>query len=283
MQTSTCLPQTRSVSHLPMPILVATWALDMTTFRKLIATTLILATASLSACNPKARKEAKDQDTLAKLKLEQRLEEAQTMARPYEWKTLFGKDAMENWEQIEYAGHGPVKFESGTMHIEQGAMLSGARYTGDGLPTKDYEMEVEARRIMGSDFFCCLTFPFRDHHASFVCGGWGGAWIGISSINNMDAYENSTGASYEFDDERWYKVRVRCTENRIQAWIDDKEVVSTNVAGKEVSMRFGEIEDSVPLGISTFTVTAEARNLRLRKLTPEEITAAEELNKADEF
>lgn len=241
------------------------------------------------------RREFEVQRELAQGALDTALREAQDAVRAKEkadaeaaarmqWDIIFDGRSMRNWQEIEYAGHGAVELKDGAMHIPMGATLSGARFVGGNLPTVDYEVEVEARRIMGSDCFCFITFPFRDAHATFVSGGWGGAWIGISSINDMDAYENSTGASFEFDDKRWYNIRVRTTENRIQAWINDKAVVSTNVTGKEVSMRFGEIEESAPLGISTYTTAGETRLVRLRKLTPTEIAEAEAQNKAeDEF
>jgi hypothetical protein len=208
--------------------------------------------------------------------------EAKEAAKPKP-RVLFDGSSMDGWEAIEYAGHGTVELVKGAMKISQGAMLSGVRYKGGDLPKTNYEIVLEARRLMGNDFFCCLTFPFREKHASLVLGGWGGSVVGISSINNMDAYDNSTMSIREFDDAVWYTVRLRATENRIQAWVNDEQVVSTNVKDKEVSMRFGEIEDGVPFSVSTFTVTAETRNISLRDLTLEEVAASEKLNEEDEY
>jgi len=200
-----------------------------------------------------------------------------------EWRALFDGKSLEGWEAIEYAGRGEVTVKDGAIHIGQGAMLSGVRCTAKDLPKGDYEIELEARRLKGSDFFCCLTFPFRDKHASLVVGGWGGAMVGISSINFMDASENMTTQIREFETGKWYRIRLRATENRIQAWIDDKDaVVNVNVKDRKVTMRFGEIEESVPMGISTFSVTGEARNVRVRPLAKEEIAEAEKLNEEEE-
>ncbi len=199
------------------------------------------------------------------------------------WRALFDGKTLEGWEVIPYAGQGPVEVKDGTIHIGQGEMLSGVRCVAKDLPTGDYEIELEARRVKGHDFFCCLTFPFRDKHASLVVGGWGGAMVGISSINFMDASENMTTKIREFETGKWYKIRLRATQNRIQAWIDDEDnVVSVNVKDKSVTMRFGEIEESIPLGISTFAVAGEARNVRIRPLEKEEIAAAEKLNEDEE-
>ena len=48
-------------------------------------------------------------------------------------------------------------------------------------------------------------------------------------------------------------------------------------------MRFGEIEESIPLGISTFQTTGEFKNIKIRKLNPKEIAAAKKLDEEDEF
>lgn len=248
----------------------------------------------VSSCDRDTARSAKEKKALAQMELDAAVARAQAAARARaaaeaeettrpKWRVLFDGSSLKNWETIDYAGHGTVELKDGAVSIGQGATLSGVRYTGGNLPKTDYEIVVEARRIMGNDFFCCLTFPFREKHATLVVGGWGGSVVGISSINNMDAYDNSTMTVREFDDGRWYSMRLRATENRIQAWIDDEQVVSTNVRDKEVSMRFGEIEDSVPLAVSTFAVKGEMRDLRLRELTPAEIAASEKLNEEDEY
>ena len=75
-------------------------------------------------------------------------------------------------------------------------------------------------RVDGIDFFCGLTFPVADSHASFIVGGWGGTVVGISSIDGMDASENATTKYVKFQLKRWYKIRIRVTPTSIQAWID---------------------------------------------------------------
>ena len=103
---------------------------------------------------------------------------------------------------------------------------------------------------MGSDFFCGLTFPYKDTHATLILGGWGGSLIGISSLDDFDASENETGDAFIFEDNQWYDVRLRVTNSEFTVWIDGKSVL-TEVEGRRVGMRPGEIEMSVPLGICT--------------------------------
>lgn len=182
--------------------------------------------------------------------------------------TLFDGKNLDNWERTDFAGKGDVRIdENGSLVLEMGAELSGVRWKGKTeLPKIDYEVTLQAKRTMGSDFFCGLTFPFKESHATLVLGGWGGSLIGISSLDDFDASENETGDAYVFEDKKWYDVRLRVTEEKLQVWLDDKMVIDTDVEGRKVSMRFGEIEMSVPFGICTYATTGVIRDVKIKKL-----------------
>ena len=182
--------------------------------------------------------------------------------------TLFDGKNLDNWERTDFAGKGDVRIdENGSLVLEMGAELSGVRWKGKTeLPKIDYEVTLQAKRTMGSDFFCGLTFPFKESHATLVLGGWGGSLIGISSLDDFDASENETGDAYVFEDKKWYDVRLRVTEEKLQVWLDDKMVIDTDVEGRKVSMRFGEIVMSVPFGICTYATTGVIRDVKIKKL-----------------
>ncbi len=182
--------------------------------------------------------------------------------------TLFDGKNLDNWERTDFAGKGDVRIdENGSLVLEMGAELSGVRWKGKtDLPKIDYEVTLQAKRTMGSDFFCGLTFPFKESHATLILGGWGGSLIGISSLDDFDASENETGDAYVFEDKKWYDVRLRVTEEKLQVWLNDKMVIDTDVEGRKVSMRFGEIEMSVPFGICTYATTGVIRDVKIRKL-----------------
>jgi hypothetical protein len=67
-----------------------------------------------------------------------------------------------------------------------GSNLTGVTGTGE-VPAGDYEIELQAMRLAGSDFFCGLMFPVQTDHCSLIVGGWGGALVGLSSLNFHDA------------------------------------------------------------------------------------------------
>src|SRR5262249_54003361 len=129
----------------------------------------------------------------------------------------------------------------------------------------DYEISLEAMRVSGSDFFCGLTFPVGEAPCSFIVGGWGGGVVGLSSIDGSDASENETTQYKEFTTGRWYKVRVRVTKEKIEAWIDDKKMVDLPTKDRGISIRV-EVELSRPLGISSYATTAALRDIKLRRL-----------------
>jgi hypothetical protein len=155
-----------------------------------------------------------------------------------------------------------------------GDPLTGIRWEGD-VVRENYELQLEARRTDGFDFFCGLTFPVGKDHVSLILGGWGGGVVGISSIDGRDASENDTTSFRNFDNGTWYKVRVRVDPYTIYGWIDDKEACSHAREGHEFDIRY-EMDQCVPLGLAAFQCKAELRNLRMRKLTDEELAQAKQ-------
>ena len=183
------------------------------------------------------------------------------------WESVFDGKSLGGWKRTEFGGGGEVRVEDSVLIVDQGEELSGFNWTR-GFPKMNYEVELEAQRRTGLDFFCAVTFPVSERFVTFVVGGWGGSTVGISSINKQDASQNETSTIRHFKDNRWYKIRVRVEPSHIQAWIDDERVVDLDTRGKELDLRTGEIDLSVPLGISTFRTTAAFRELKLRRISP---------------
>lgn len=183
------------------------------------------------------------------------------------WVSLFDGTTMTGWKSTAFGGGGGAEVEKGALIVDQGEELSGVNCTAE-FPKMSYELELEAQRRSGLDFFCGITFPVRDKFLSFIIGGWGGSTVGISSVDKKDASMNETTSTRFFKDDRWYKVRLRVEESRIQAWIDDERVVDLDTRGKELSLRTGEIDLSAPIGIASFRTTAAYKGMRVRRLSP---------------
>ncbi len=181
------------------------------------------------------------------------------------WKPLFNGRTLDGWRVTEFPEHGAIRCQSGMIVLNGGATLTGLTWT-NAVPNVDYEIALEAMRVDGSDFFCGLTFPVKDSHCTLILGGWGGEVTGISSINGDDASDNQTTKAIEYDMARWYRVRLRVAESRIEAWFDGQKIVDLDTTGLKIAMRPGDIEMSEPLGIATWKTTGAVREIKLRKV-----------------
>jgi hypothetical protein len=179
--------------------------------------------------------------------------------------SLFNGKNLDGWKETDFGGRGVVTVENREIKMSMGAELTGINWTNAAvLPKSNYEIELDAMKVDGTDFFCGLTMPFGNSFCTLIVGGWGGGVVGISSINGADASENDSTRMMNFETNRWYHIRVRVTPEKIATWIDGENVIDVPIEGRKVSMRGGEIEDSIPLGIATWQTSAAFKNIWLK-------------------
>ena len=176
-----------------------------------------------------------------------------------------------SWKVADIDGHGDATAEANLLTLEAGKPMTGMRFhdwTAKALPLTDYEVTFEAQRVKGNDLFAAMTFPVRSINtcATLVLGGWGGGLVGISSIDELDASENSTRSEQNFSNGTWYRVRLEVSNTEIKAWIDDRLVVNTSIKGRKISLRPGDIEQCAPFGFATYGTTGQIRELRVKAL-----------------
>ena len=178
---------------------------------------------------------------------------------------LFDGKTLGQWKPTKFIGEAAVKVEDGQIVLESGNDLTGITWAGAALPTTNYELSLQAMRVAGNDFFAGVTFPVGDSFCSLILGGWGGTVVGLSSLNGQDASENETSQSIPFESKRWYGVRIRVTPAKIEAWLDDRQIISTDLKGNKVDTRI-EVDASKPLGIASWRTKAALKDIRLKKL-----------------
>jgi hypothetical protein len=192
-------------------------------------------------------------------------------SQPFEgegWVPFFDGKTLTGWRETDFAGHGEVESESGLLILNAGDPMTGINWTNR-VPKMNYEVALDAMRVTGSDFFCGLTVPVGDSFCTLIVGGWGGGLVGISSLDGMDASENETTKFLNVEQGKWYRIRMRVTQSRIEAWVDKEKFVNVDTTDKKISLRPGDIESSKPFGIASYQTTAALREIRLRRvLTP---------------
>ncbi len=181
------------------------------------------------------------------------------------WQSLFDGKSLGQWKSTEFGGEGKVSVSNGQINLEAGAVLTGITWKGPAFPKTNYEISLEAMKVDGSDFFCGLTFPVGESHCSLIVGGWGGGIVGLSSLDGLDASENETTQVMDFPANRWYRIRVRVTRNKIEAWLGEKNIVDVVTTGKRISIR-SEVDESRPLGIAAYQTGAALRDIKYRIL-----------------
>lgn len=172
-----------------------------------------------------------------------------------------------DWSELQLGGEGSAQWTDGVLRLDAGVEMTGSQY-GGALPEIPYELELEARKMSGSDFFCGLTFPVSSaaECVTLVVGGWGGVTVGISSIDGKDASENETTSYGSFESEKWYAIRVTVKKGEVLAWVDGEEVVNLATEGRKLGLRRGAIESCAPLGLAAWQTGSEIRAVRWRSI-----------------
>lgn len=182
---------------------------------------------------------------------------------------LFNGVELGPWHPTDFTHPGPITIQDSCILIGMGGYLSGITWNGP-LVRMNYEIELDAKRLEGNDFFCGLTFPYGESFCTLVVGGWSNTVIGLSNVNGEDASDNETSNWMPLHDNQWYHIRLRVTSSRIQTWINENQMVDLDTRGKTIDIRM-DIKKSVPLGIATYWTKAAIRNIMLTRLNSEEL------------
>lgn len=188
-----------------------------------------------------------------------------------QWVDLFDGKSLNGWKKTNFGGEGEVEVDKKKKHLilNWGMDMTGIT-TRLKVPRNNYEIELECQRVDGNDFFCGLTFPINDSCASLIVGGWGGGVCGISCLDRLDASENETTTYRGFETGKWYPVKVRVANDRLEAWVEGKKIVDVSTKKREIYVR-AEMELCQPLGLASWQTSSAIRKFRMRTLNPTKI------------
>lgn len=205
--------------------------------------------------------------------------ETKQQEKDVEWISLIKDENLDGWTFPGYGGEGEITFKDGEVTIGSGIASTGMRYEKE-FPKTNYEIQYDAKRQQGYDFFGALTFPVGDSFCTFINGGWGGGVVGISSLDGYDASENKTTQYYSFKSKHWFHFRILVTEDKIKVWItkegEEPELkIDIETADHKISTRL-EARTFQPLGIATYCTEGIVKDLKYRILKPEEVQKIKE-------
>lgn len=175
--------------------------------------------------------------------------------------SLFNGLDLKGWEITNFGPQGPVEVSAGKIILGMGDGCTGITWKRS-FPEISYEVNLDAMRVSGNDFFCGMTFRVGKYPCTLIVGGWGGGTVGLSSINGRDASENETTSIRNFENNKWYHIRLVVRENSIESWIDTTKIVDFTIDNKKLSIR-PEVELSKPFGIASWKTTAAIKNIHL--------------------
>lgn len=185
---------------------------------------------------------------------------------PPDWRSLaVPGEPLGGFLRTSFGGEGEVQYrgEEGWI-LDFGSPLTGIHWPGD-FPLRDYELRVVAARLLGTDFFCGLTFPIAASHLTLIVGGWGGALVGLSCIDGRDASANATRQFHSFEQGLDHEIRVRVAGTRVQVWLEAQSIMDIDVSGHTLSLR-PEVWPSRPLGIAAYATRARIRSIEWREI-----------------
>ena len=177
---------------------------------------------------------------------------------------LFDGKSLDGWDITNFGPQGPVYVSGGNIILGMGDGCTGITWKNS-FPEINYKVTLEAKKVDGNDFFCGMTFPVEKVPCTLIVGGWGGATVGLSSINGLDASENETTTMQNFEKDRWYRISLIVKTDTIRAFIDDTVVVNIAIGNKTLSVR-PEVELSRPFGIASWKTTAALKNIRVERI-----------------
>lgn len=175
---------------------------------------------------------------------------------------LFNGKDLTGWKLSQFGTQGEAFVKNSQIVLTRSDGCTAIYWTGE-FPTNNYELTLDAKRTSGNDFFCSITFPYLEKHCTLIIGGWGNMVVGLSNVNGLDALHNKTYKLGVFNNNQWYRVRLKVEKTKIEAWIDGEKYLDFSTVGHRISIR-ETMDVTTPFGISAWESVAALKNIHLQ-------------------
>jgi hypothetical protein len=196
--------------------------------------------------------------------------ESATGSTPGEWQDLLGAGNTKKWKLIASIGdvlpgrRAGVKV--GISVLQSGKGRCAMQWT-DEFPRSNYEVTFLANRDEGKRFGA-VVFPIGDVSCSWVLGGEeDGTHTGIELIDGL-SYKDKKNPTYgrsRYEKGRWYRFRIRVTDEKVETWVEGREAIRLTRAGHRFSPN--DVAETLgPFGFTANRSTLGIKSLRVRTL-----------------
>ncbi|NQT85606.1 protein kinase, partial [bacterium] len=178
------------------------------------------------------------------------------------WEDLFDGKTLDGW-QARPEKNRRIDVQPATRSIEN---FGGLLVWKGPFPTIDYEVSMETRRMRGNDF-ANLRFPVDDMSCNLVVKG---DHVGLNEVRGPGIVGHSFSKGVRQDLSRWHSYRLRALPDRIRVWVDEELVLDFRRDGHQ----FRCFQGAAPFSFYTFGGQGAYRNIRLRRLKPQDAPVA---------
>ncbi|NQT86975.1 DUF1080 domain-containing protein, partial [bacterium] len=110
-----------------------------------------------------------------------------------------------------------------------------------------------------------IVVPIGRAQCLLTAGGWDGGIAGLTTVDDRWGNDNPTTHRMQFPRDEWYRVRLRVTERKVQAWVGAAKVFDIARAGHVFALPTDR-DPLRPFGIETWAQSAKVRNIVMRRV-----------------
>ena len=180
-----------------------------------------------------------------------------------EWQSLFDGKTLQGWRETAFTGHGKARVENGTIVLAPGAPMTGVTWSG-AFPRRIMKCASKPHASTATISLPASRFRWATRFApGSPAGGAATSWASPAWMAGTPATTRRGPTSIS---KRAAGTPSACKSlpGASSGWIDDKQIVNVEIAGRTVGLRYGEIQLSAPFGFASYGTTGALRKIDYR-------------------